>query len=74
MDMCGDVPRCYHGQEQPSRAERSTPPYLSRRLCALTLFVLGDRRDNGYDSHCWGMLDEALVLGRVVLGPGEWDQ
>ncbi len=27
-------------QEQPSRAERSTPPYLSRSLCALTFFVL----------------------------------
>ncbi len=37
--MHGVVPRCYHGQEQPSRAERSTPPNLSRRLCALTSFV-----------------------------------
>jgi len=41
--MCGDVPRCYHGQEQPSRAECSTPPYLSRRLCALTIFTALDR-------------------------------
>ncbi len=35
------------------------------------LFVLGDLRDNSYDSHCWGMLDESLVLGQVVLGPGK---
>ncbi len=33
-------------QEQPSRAERSTPPSLSRSLCALTSFALP-----GSDTH-----------------------
>lgn len=29
------------------------------------LFVLGDNRNHSNDSHCWGVLDRALVIGKA---------
>lgn len=35
------------------------------------LFVLGDNRNHSNDSHCWGVLDRSLVIGKaeVVFWP-----
>jgi len=67
------VPRCYHGQEQPNRAERSTPPNLPRSLCALTKTVDTHRTRlmEKLDRHTRvALTDYALRHGYLIGGPG----
>jgi len=38
------------------------------------LFLIGDHRDNSFDSRFWGPADEEAVLGRAVLVYWSWDR
>ena len=51
--------------DEPFIADAPRYDYGPQTVPAGQLFVLGDNRNNSYDSHSWGMLDRAELIGRA---------
>src|SRR5712692_8017758 len=47
---------------EPYTLDAPTYPYGPETVPAGQIFVLGDNRNNSYDSHSWGMLDLQLII------------
>lgn len=54
-------------QNEPYLDQAPTYDYGPTKVEDGQLFVLGDNRNNSYDSHSWGLLDQSLLIGRAEL-------
>lgn len=52
-------------QNEPYLDQAPTYDYGPTTVPKGQLFVLGDNRNNSYDSHSWGLLDQSLLIGRA---------
>lgn len=54
-------------QNEPYLDQAPTYNYGPTLVPEKQIFVLGDNRNNSYDSHSWGLLDQDLLIGRAEL-------
>jgi signal peptidase I len=84
IGLAGDRIQIQAGQLQRN-GQTIDEPYLRepiaydlppQAIASDRLFVLGDNRNQSYDSHIWGSLDRAKVIGRVyrISWPPERDR
>lgn len=52
-------------QNEPYLDQAPTYDYGPVTVPEGQIFVLGDNRNNSYDSHSWGLLDQSLLIGRA---------
>lgn len=52
-------------QNEPYLDQAPTYDYGPVAVPEGQIFVLGDNRNNSYDSHSWGLLDQSLLIGRA---------
>jgi signal peptidase I len=52
-------------QNEPYLDQAPTYDYGPTTVPEKQIFVLGDNRNNSYDSHSWGLLDQSLLIGRA---------
>ena len=53
--------------DEPYLRDRPEYSYGPETVPPGHVFVLGDSRNNSYDSHQWGMLSQSKIIGRVEL-------
>ncbi len=53
--------------DEPYLLEQTFYDYGPATVPEGEVFVLGDNRNNSYDSHSWGMLDQDLIIGRAEV-------
>ena len=53
--------------KEPYITDRGHYSYGPEKVLSKQYFVLGDNRNNSYDSHVWGMLPEENIIGQAWL-------